>query len=218
MNPQDPFDKKDHSEEVSAASRQAASAGLSFKFIDHKHQKITVEGKTFVIRRDLVDGPEAVVMVAYDGIVTLEGVHCELYQSARAAFYSALKPVPEVVRNVETVYQQHFVNRYTVGVHYRHHDAAQVNTTLPPFLSAHEITISSFSLLALCSCIFPYVLVMGAYLCRDLIDLTLVGFLSCETIRMPTHRQLSIQLTFFIIYIFCAFFLSLSILLYILHI
>lgn len=101
--------------------------GLSFVDLNH-------EG--FLISGDILYGDVAVAYTDYNGVVSLEGVSCELYMHSRTKFYNTLVPVLELRNAVKDIVENYFENVVMIGIHYRAHDHVFDWNVVPPLNTA----------------------------------------------------------------------------------
>ena len=78
---------------------------LSFIDIDH-------EG--FLMSGEHLFSDVSIVYTQYNGVVSLEGVSCELYMYSRTKFYNALIPVIEYRNTIKEIQENYFENYFII--------------------------------------------------------------------------------------------------------
>lgn len=86
----------------------------------------------FILSKDILFGPEQVLITSYIGSLTVEGVPCQLYSLIKRNFLRSLRPVATLQSTVDSIMFNYFRGYIAVGVHMRVHDGLYDWAVIPP--------------------------------------------------------------------------------------
>jgi hypothetical protein len=89
---------------------------------------------TFVLSSAIMQSDTQVLVTSYDGILTMEGLSCQQYNTLHGSFLAQLVPNAEAQAFADQLYNDYFTDSVMVGVHYRAHDPSQDWAVVPPLL------------------------------------------------------------------------------------
>lgn len=129
---------------INTIKNEALNNKLSFAILkdreeddeDYKNEEIGMFAKGFnkkfiISQRLMLNGPD-ILLTNHNGVVSLAGIPCQLYNNYKTLFYDNIIPIDNVNNMVNHIYKTYFEHKIMIGVHIRMHDNNIDWAVVPP--------------------------------------------------------------------------------------